>query len=157
MKAAFLLVLSVLASCTNVTPLLITPTSTISMRDCTKNRVEFLIGTFFQAYNSRDKSGVIALFKIDDAQFQYYDNIAGRVADIRDRLTFERYLENRFNQLDEFHVTQINMPEQPAPFKANPTVSYTRRSMEGMFQGNIKFVCVSGYIIGFVTTAERLP
>ncbi len=132
------------------------PQAAVDVHECTKQRLYSLIDGFVKAYNDRDMMGVLSLFSLNRYEFQYFDDLAGKKVDLRDRIGFEQYLESRFRAQDQLAVTRIDMPEHPSPAVANPTVNFTRSSIEGRYQGAAKVVCSDGLILSVVTSSQPI-
>ncbi len=139
-----ILLICLLAACASSAP---APSATLSNRaSCAK-----LVDDFFAAWNAHEAARVANLFTPD---LTFHDSIGGRVRDLVGRDDLRRYLDERFAVDDRFSSLTINIPENPAPAAANPTVSFVRTASGATFRGNAKIVCADKVLIGLVMSAE---
>jgi hypothetical protein len=133
-----------LAACVSSTP---APSPTLSNRAiCAK-----LVDDFFAGWNAHEPDRVAGLFTAD---LEFHDGVGGKARDLARRDDLQRYLTERFALDDRFSGLTISIPENPAPYAANPTVSFVRTAGGTTYRGNAKLVCAGNALTGVVMSAE---
>jgi hypothetical protein len=118
---------------------------------CSKQTAARLVDDFFARWNNRDVVGTAALFS---ASFSFNDNIANERTTLGDRSALQRYLADRFALGDRFSNIVAQIPDNPSPARANPTVSFMRNVGTTTYRGNAKLVCVDDLLRELVMSVE---
>lgn len=118
---------------------------------CTKQTAPRVVEEFFVKWNDRDVGGVTSLFSSD---LSFHDNVAGSQAMLLGHEALRRYLADRFLLGDRFSNVAADIPENPSPARANPTVSFLRSVGGTTYRGNAKLVCGDGLLRDVVMSAQ---
>jgi hypothetical protein len=118
---------------------------------CSKQTAARLVDDFFARWNNRDAVGTAALFS---ASLSFNDNIGNERTTLSERSALQRYLADRFALGDRFSNVVAQIPENPAPARANPTVSFMRNVGATTYRGNAKLVCVDDLLRDLVMSVE---
>jgi hypothetical protein len=118
---------------------------------CSKETATRLVGDFFMKWNDRDANGAAGLFSL---RVSFHDNVGGKQTMLTGRDALRRYLADRFVLEDRFSNVVADIPENPSPTRANPTVSFARSVGATMYRGNAKLVCVDDLLSDVVMSAE---
>lgn len=118
---------------------------------CTKQTATRLVEDFFARWNDYDVSGVAGLFS---SGVSFHDNVGGKQATLTGHDALRRYLADRFVLGDQFSNVVADIPENPSPARANPTVSFVRSVGAAMYRGNAKLVCADDLLRDVVMSAR---
>jgi hypothetical protein len=118
---------------------------------CTRQTAARLVEEFFAKWNDRDVAGVARIFS---PSVSFHDNVAGHSALLSGQDELRLYLTGRFELDDRFSNVIADIPENPSPTAANPTVSFMRSVGTATYRGNAKLVCVDDLLSDVVMSAE---
>lgn len=147
MIAAFLLYSGCTPSADSPQP---SPAASLTNGSCSKQTATRLVDDFFVRWNNHDAAGTAALFS---STVSFNDNVGDKRTTLNERGALQRYFADRFALDDRFSDVVAQIPENPSPASANPTVAFVRSVGTTTYRGNAKLVCADNLLRDVVMSA----